>query len=166
MKLSKLFLITGLGAMFLLIGITNTFAQEKKVSEKDLPTAVLNSFHKTYPKAEIKGLSTETEKGSKYFEIESVDGTIKRDLLFTKAGKIVEIEETIPSSDLPKGSLQAIEEKIPGAKVDRAEKVTSGSKVTYELSVAGKSAKYEVVLNKKGKIIKSKKVNSEEGDED
>ncbi len=141
-------------------------AQEKKISEKDVPAAVLNSFHKAYPKAEIKGLSTETEKGKKFFEIESMDGTVRRDLLFTPAGKIAEIEETVPSSELPSGALQSIEKKIPGAKVERAEKVTSGSKVTYELSVTGTKGKYGVVLNKDGKIMTSRKVKSEEGDED
>ena len=141
-------------------------AQEKKISEKDVPAAVLNSFHKAYPKAEIKGLSTEKEHGKKYFEIESMDGMVRRDLLFTPAGKIAEIEETIPASELPEGAMQSIEKKIPGAKVDRAEKVTSGSKVTYELSVTGKNGKYGVVLNKDGKIMTSRKVKSEEGDED
>ena len=167
MKFMKtLILFSFVAAAFLLTASTNVFAQEKKISEKEVPAAVLSAFHKAYPKAEIKGLSTETEKGKKYFEVESIDGTVKRDLLFTPAGKIAEIEETVPSSELPKGSVQSIEKKIAGAKIERAEKVTSGTKVTYELSVTGKNGKFGVVLNKEGKIIKSSKANSEEGDED
>ncbi len=164
--IKSLFISSFVAAAFILTANINLFAQDKKITEKEVPAAVLDSFHKTYPKAEIKGLSTETEKGKKYFEVESVDGTVKRDLLFTPAGKIAEIEETIPSSDLPKGSVQSIEKKIPGAKIESAEKVTSGSKVTYELSVTGKKGKFGVVLNKEGKIIKSGKVNGEERDED
>ena len=167
MKLSKIFLIISfvIAAFLFVVSITIN-AQEKKISEKELPAAVKTAFYKKYPKAEIKGLSTETENGKIYFEIESMDGKVRRDLLFTQKGKIVEIEETISSTNLPKGSLQAIEKKFHGAKVERVEKVTSGSKITYELSVTGKEADYEVILNKSGKIIKSKKANSEEGDKD
>ena len=112
MKLTKVFSFSYLlAAGILFVASALTIAQEKKINEKDVPNAVLNSFHKAYPKAEIKGLSTEMEKGKKYYEIESVDGSIRRDLLFTPAGKIAEIEETIPSSELPNGSLKSIEKK-------------------------------------------------------
>lgn len=153
-------------SIFLFGAYSGTNAQDKKISKKDVPQAVLNSFHKAYPKAEIKGMSTETEKGKTYFEIESVDGKVNRDLLFTAAGKIAEIEETIPPSELPKMSMQSIEKKFPGAKIEKAERNTSGTKVTYELAVSSKKGKFEVVLNKEGKIISSKKASSEEGDED
>ncbi len=157
-------------AAFLFSVSANVSAQDKKITEKEVPAAVLDSFHKAYPKAAIKGLSTETEKGKRYFEVESVDGTVSRDLLFTPAGKIAEIEETIPSSDLPKGSVQSIGKKIPGAKIERAEKVTSGTKITFELLVTTAKTKYEVTLNKDGKVVKSEKMKAKseekESDED
>jgi hypothetical protein len=152
-------------AVSLLFFSASMIAQEKKITEKEVPAAVLNSFHKAYPKAEIKGLSTEKEHGKKYFEIESMDGTVRRDLLFTPSGKIAEIEETIPASELPNGAMQSIEKKIPGAKVEHAEKVTSGSKVTYELSVTGTKGKYGVVLNNDGKVVTSRKAKGEEDKE-
>ncbi|MDE3059182.1 MAG: PepSY-like domain-containing protein [Bacteroidota bacterium] len=166
MKTLKVFSLLSVAAILLPTASTTILAQEKKISEKELPAAVLSSFHKAYPKAEITGASTETEKGKKYFEIESMDGSVRRDLLFTSAGTIAEIEETIPSSELPGGALQAIEKKISGAKVNRAEKVISGSRVSYELSVTGTNGKYGVILNKDGKIIKSRKMKSSEEEED
>jgi len=167
MKFTKvLFFSTSFTAGVFLIAGSLMFAQDKKISEKEAPKAVLNSFHMTYPKAVIKGMSTETEKGKAYFEIESIDGNVKRDLLFTSAGKIAEIEETISTDGLPKVSIPMIENKIPGAKVKSAEKVTRGSNVTYELAVTGKKGKFEVVLNKEGKIIKSQKVSNKESSED
>ncbi len=165
--------LTNFGHLSILIMLTvifisnvNLSAQDKKVSEKEVPVSVLKSFHSTYPNAKIKGLSTETEKGIKYFEIESIDGTVRRDLLYMNSGKVAEIEETISSSELPKGALNSINKKIPGGKIERSEKVTSGSKITYELSVIGKTGKYSVVLNKFGEISKVAKVNSKSSDED
>lgn len=163
LKISVAFFVL---SIFLLGTYSGTFAQDKKISKKNVPQAVLNSFHKTYPKAVIKGMSTETEKGKTFFEIESVDGKVNRDLLYTAAGKIAEIEETIASSELPKMSMQLIEKKFPGAKIEKAERNTSGSKVIYELAITSKKGKFEVVLNKEGKIIKSKKASAEEGDGD
>ena len=166
MKSFKISIVFFILSIFILGAYSCTLAQDKKISKKNVPQAVLNSFHKTYPKAVIKGLSTETEKGKTYFEIESVDGNVNRDLLYTAAGKIAEIEETIASSELPKMSMQLIEKKFPDAKIEKAERNTSGSKVTYELAVASKKGKFEVVLNKEGKIIKSKKASAEEADGD
>lgn len=166
MKLFKMSIAFFALSIFLFGAYSGTHAQDKKVTKKNVPKAVLNSFYKTYPKAVIKGMSTETEKGRTYFEIESVDGNVNRDLLYTAAGKTAEIEETIPSSGLPKMSMQVIEKKFPGAKVEKIEKNTRDSKVTYDLSLTGKKGKFEVVLNKEGKIIKSTKTSAEEGDGD
>ncbi len=167
MKISRMMLIISfISSAFLFFACTSVIAQEKEITKKDLPSSVETAFHKKYPKARIKGLSTEIEHGKKYYEIESVDGKTRRDLLYTKNGKIVEVEETVSSTDLPKGSVKLIENKFPKAEITRAEKVTSGSKVTYELAIKSKENRYEVVLNKEGKIIKNNKVNDEEGDED
>ncbi len=166
MKLLKIFLAFFVLSIFLFAAYSSGFAQDKKISKKNVPQTVLNSFHKTYPKAVIKGMSTETEKGRTFFEIESVDRNVNRDLLYTAAGKIAEIEETIPSSELPKMSIQSIEKKFPGAKIEKAERNTSGSKVTYELAVNAKKGKFVVVLNKAGKLIKSQKASAEESDGD
>ncbi len=166
MKLLKIFLACFVLSISLIGIYSRMFAQDKKISKKNVPQAVLNSFHKTYPKAVIKGMSTETEKGKTYFEIESVDGNVNRDLLYTATGKVAEIEETIPSSELPKMSMKLIEKKFPSAKIEKAERNISGSKVTYELAITAKNGKFVVVLNKEGKLIKSQKASAEESDGD
>ncbi len=79
---------------FILVSTDSSFAQEKKIDKNDLPKAVLNAFQKRYPNAAIKGTSIEKENGKTYYEIESIDGTRRRDLLYTKSGKVAEIEET------------------------------------------------------------------------
>ena len=98
-----------------------TSAQEKKINRKDVPSAVLNSFHKVYPKAEIKGTSTETENGHKYYEIESVQGKKHVDLLLTENGKISEVEETISADELPADAVKNLEKKYKGLKIKSRE---------------------------------------------
>ncbi len=166
MKLTKVsFLSSVLAAGILLAAGSLLFAQEKKISEKEVPSAVLNSFHKAYPKAEIKGLSTETEKGKKYFEIESVEGTKHIDLLISKTGKITEVEETIPTDQLPGAVMKTLEAKFKGLKIEKAEKVTSGAVSNYELVIESKAGKHEVKLNAAGKLLKSEKIRKGESDE-
>lgn len=166
MKFMKtLILFSFVAAAFLFAASTNIFAQEKKISEKEVPAAVLNAFHKAYPKAEIKGLSTETEKGTKYFEVESMEGTKHIDLLITSTGKITEVEETIPTDQLPSLVMKTLEAKFKGLKIEKAEKVTNGAVSNYELVIESKAGKYEVKLNAAGKLLKSEKIKKGESDE-
>ncbi len=143
-------------------------AQEKEISKNDLPKAVVSSFQKAYPHGVIKGASTEVENGKKYYEIESVEGKTRRDLLLLADGTITEIEETIPESELPSAVTKSLHKKFKSFNIERAEKVTSGKKVTYELAVESNDKDYEVVLNKSGKIVKTEKMNEsgEKGESD
>lgn len=145
------------------ISLTDAFAQEKKISENEVPAPVLSAFHKSYPKAEIKGTNIEIERGKKCYEIESLDGSVNRDILYTSTGKLIEIEETIPASGLPNGAAKSIEGKFPGGNIEKIEKTTSGTAIIYELIVDSKTQKYEVTLNNDGKIIKSAKLKDKNG---
>jgi len=101
----------------------------------------------------IKGTSKETEKGTTYYEIESVDGTLNRDLLYTADGKAAEIEEAIASSDLPAAVQQTLAKEFPGAIVLKAEKMAKGDQKLFELQIQIKDKKIGVMLDPKGKII-------------
>lgn len=160
MKLKNAFTFTFCLA-FVLLSASSLFAQEKKIDKKDLPRAVLNTFQKSYPNATIKGASIEKEHGKTYYEIESMEGTQRRDLLYTKAGKVAEIEETLVSNDIPDFVNSSVKEKYPNGEINRAEKVTSGKKISYELVVKSGTQKFEVVLDSKGNIQKVEKIKKE-----
>ncbi len=99
---------------FVSISITSiSIAQEKKIDKKDLPKAVVESFQKSYPNAVIKGTSTEKEHGKTYYEIESMDGTQGRDLLYTEDGKIAEIEEALAAENIPDFIKNSVMKKYP-----------------------------------------------------
>ncbi len=128
-------------------------AKEEVVDLKILPEAVISAFKAAYPNAVIKGTSKETEKGVTYYEIESVDGTLNRDLLYTADGKAAEIEEAIAASDLPVAVQQTLAKEYPGAKVLKAEKMTKGDHKLFELRIQVKDKKIGVTIDTNGKIV-------------
>ncbi len=161
MKRKAVFIYLTLIIVFTAAAVTVN-AQDKKISEKQVPAKVLSAFHKAYPKAEIKGTSIESENGHHYYEIESMEGTKHIDLLIEHNGKIAEVEETIPESELPLGVTKTLKLKYKGYKLTRAEKVTSGKKLTYELGIEKNGRSHEIVFNKSGKLIKSSAENENE----
>ncbi len=130
---------------------------EKKISRKDVPTAVMSAFQKAYPKAQIVGTNQETEDSTTYFEIESRDGKVKRDLLYKADGTVKEIEESITEADLPAAIKDAIAKEYPKGMIQKGEKTTRDNVVEYELIVNNGKDKMEVVLDETGKIVKTEK---------
>ncbi len=174
MKTSRLLAIAALSAMVLILSGLATAAdkkeadEEKKLTTKDLPAVVLSAFEKSYPKATIKGVGSETEGGVTYFEIESVDSTLKRDLLYTPDGKAVEIEETVGLKDLPEAARQTIAKDYPKREMKKAEKAMRDAAVTYDVTIGEGKDKVEVTFDAAGKVLKTTQVGKEkeEGDND
>jgi uncharacterized membrane protein YkoI len=138
----------------LFFGLTaNSFAQHKKYKESDMPKAVIETFNKMYPNATVIGYDIENEDGNKFYEIESKEGNISRDLQFNEDGSISEIEEQMNISDLPDKVVSAINTKYPNGTILKAEKVTKNSETLYETVVKNGKKKHEVRVNSGGDII-------------
>lgn len=135
----------------------SAFTQEKKISKKDLPQAVLSAFEKAYPKAAIKGLSQEVENGKTYYEIESVDGKTTRDLLYLADGSVTEIEEGVSVAELPPPVKATLLKEYPKGRVLKAEKTTKGTTVAYEMKVSSGKINAELVIDPTGKVVKNEK---------
>jgi len=150
--------------------ISQAYAQDKKISKKDVPLAVLTAFQKAYPNAKIKGFLTETEGGTKYFEIESVEGTKTIDALVLPDGTIYEVEESMPARDLPPAVISSVKARHPKGTISKVEKTTQGSTITFDLKVTTGKSKVGMTLDPSGKILKESKSNAkkekEEKDED
>ena len=112
------------------------------------------------------GVGQEKENGTTYYEIESVDGKTKRDLLYTVDGKLAEIEEAISMKDLPPEVKGAFDKEFPKAKVEKAEKTIRDQDVTYELHVKVGKIKKEVVIDSTGKILKGKSETKNKGEKE
>ncbi len=120
---------------------------------KVLPDAVLAAFKASYPKAEIKGASKEVENGVTQFEVESVDGKLNRDLIYSVDGKVIEMEITTAPENLPDAVQKTLAKDYPGAKVLKAEILTKGEVKLFELSLQVKDKKMGVTIDPAGKIV-------------
>jgi hypothetical protein len=139
--------------------------REATMTQKDLPAAVLTAFQKSYPKAEISGVSEETDSTTTLFEIESVEGTAKRTIIFTADGKLSAVEEVIATKDLPQAAQQGLATKYPKAEIMMAERVTTEGIVTYEALIATGNDVTEIVFDHTGNTISTETVSSEENEE-
>ncbi len=110
------------------------------------PQAVLDAFRKQYPNATIKSVSGEKEGGRTVYEIESMDGAQRRDLLYESDGKVISTEELIPTAQLPKAVSDAVAAKYPKAPIVSAEKLTDKDGMRYEVvvKVGGKNKSIEI----------------------
>lgn len=152
-----------LAALLMVVGLLPTpFAKAEKKSEVKAPDAVLAAFHKAYPKAEIRDISMETKDSLTYFEIESIDGGQRRDLLYNADGTVYEMEERIPVSDLPAKIEAALKAKFPKCKPQKAEKITRGAIVEYEVSIENGEENLEVLLSADGSIKSQASVSDED----
>lgn len=143
--------------LLFLIGVSSTsISREMKISRKQVPASVLNSFKSTYPKAKIKGTNIETKEGVAYYEIESKEGKTKRDVLYSKDGKVMEIEEMISADQLPQQVMEALTKNYSNAKVKSIEKNIQGVVTTYEVILQNGKKKTEIVFSADGKITNTK----------
>ena len=139
----------------LILGLSaSSLAQEQRIARKDVPAAVLAAFTEAYPKAVIKGCSKETDKGQTVYEIESVEGKTRRNIIYSADGKLILAEETLDVSEMPPGVKAALNKKFPGAKILRAEKVTKGTVVGYEFQIEHNGKTTEVVFDSMGNELK------------
>ena len=140
-------------AIGLLLASVSGFAQESKIKEKDMPPAVIAAFKSAYPNATVRGYAKEREKGKLFYEIESKDGATMRDLLYNPDGTVAEIEETIAATDLPAEAQQLIKSKYPKGVVSRAEKVTEGNTIKYEVSIRNGKKRNGLAFDANGKLL-------------
>lgn len=134
---------------------TPAFAQEseKKVTAKAVPAVVITNFKAAYPKAVIRGYASEIEDGKQYYEIESREGTLHRDVLYNPDGTVAEIEESIDSNELPPTAMEAIKTKYPRAVIVLAEKTTVGDKITYEVKGRQGRKRFTMEFDADGKML-------------
>ena len=130
-----------------------------------LPKPILDAFKQAYPKAVIKGASSEKENGKIQWEVESTDNGLARDLVYNPDGTVVSIEEAIPAASLPAAVTAALKAKYPKATITKAEKLLKGKAITYEMAITGAGTAKSIEITPEGKIVPPAKEADEEKDE-
>jgi uncharacterized membrane protein YkoI len=140
---------------------------EKKITEKEVPQAVLNAFTAQYPDATVNEYSEEIDDGKTYYEISFQSGDQKIDISYDPEGKMVVLEESIPADEMPIQIKKAITAKIPQYSLILFEKVQEKGRVLYEAKVLNtqNNKKYELLFTESGKLL-GKEVMEEEEEEE
>lgn len=126
-----------------------------------LPAPILAAFRQSYPNAVIKGAAKETENGKTVWEVESIDNKLSRDLVYNPDGTVVEIEEQVEPASLPAAVTAALKGKYPAASITKAEKMTKGTALSYEMALKGAAVK-SIEITPDGKIVPAAKESKEE----
>ena len=147
--------LAGFVLSLLFILLVECRATETKITRKDVPPAVIKAFEQAYPNAKVNAYSKEVERGVTYYELETVDGNTRRDLLYTADAKVAEIEETVSMNDLPGAVSRTFARESAGARASRIEKTTRGGKVSYEFGMG--KGKPEIVIDSAGQVLSGSK---------
>lgn len=119
-----------------------------------LPSAIRASFEKAYPRATIKHVGLEKDAGATVYEVESLDGTTKRDILYRPDGTVVEVEETLGESDVPGAVLEAAKSRYPKGKVQSIERITRrDAPLAYELHIRAGGRTHELKVDERGQPL-------------
>lgn len=138
---------------FLVITVAGIAAQGPNQAQT-LPSAVERAFTKAYPKAVIDRWVAEDRNGQPVVEVESHEGTQKRDLIYSTEGRLIESEEAVMVAALPPAIRQAVQKAYPNATLVSAERVVRGTTSEYEVILKGATVK-EVVVSSRGVILKA-----------
>ena len=125
---------------------------DERAEAAELPEAIEDAFEDAYPNARIIGSDSEQNNGELVYEIESVDGNVRRDLLYRPDGTLVEYEEAISVDALPAAVRSTASAR---GSVKKAERLTRGDMVQYEVIVATDSGNVELVLDTEGRVVES-----------
>jgi hypothetical protein len=175
MEVSMERVATSLGVALVLLvagaGQARSEEVEKKIEKSEVPRPVLDAVAKKYPSAKMVAFEQADENGKRLYEIGIDQGGAKMDVELTPDGKIAAEESIIKDSEVPapvKAGLAS--SKYKGWKVGKIEKVIKDEKADeplYEFVVTSKKKKFEVVLDKGGKITEEEdKSKAKEKDND
>lgn len=120
-------------------------ANEHTLTAAQVPAAVKQAFRRAYPNATVQKYSSEVENGQTVYELGTMDGTTRRDMIITASGTITEVETTVTSAQLP-APVRAAATRNNG-QIERAEVVVMGRDTTYEIKVRGRAGELKLQAN-------------------
>lgn len=136
---------------------------ERKVRESEVPKAALEALKKLAGGNALTELAEEVEHGVTYYEGSWKGTNGKVDALVTASGDLVEIEEAISISDLPK---LVVEKAQAAAGKDAKLYVEKKTIVLYEVKFRKDNRKHEVVYSPDGRTHEHEEEDGDAGEDD
>ena len=131
----------------------STNAQEKRISQSELPEAVQKRVEQQSRNATVRGFCKEIEGDTTYYEVElNVSGHSKD--VMDPSGEVVEVEEEVALPSLPPTVSEGLQKKAGSGKIVKVESLTKhGILVAYEAQVRTGNTHSEVQVGPKGEIV-------------
>jgi len=146
-------------ALCTLVGIRQSRADEETVPQDKIPKAVMDALLGKFPKAKIDKCTKEKEGDDVIYDIEFKQEGRKCEADITEKGVYINYEKEIAAKDLPKGVVDAVNNRYPNAKMKEIMEETEvkGNKekvVAYEIVLkTGDKKEVEVKVSTEGKIL-------------
>lgn len=137
----------------LVISLVVGCAVSQEVALDQTPPAVQDAIRNSIGQNKLDSLVKETEDGQSVYEAEFKNQGVANSVKVTETGEIVEWEQEIPASALPKVVLDAIAKSYPDGKVTKAEKVVEKGATFFELAVKSGGKDFEIKIDEKGKVL-------------
>ncbi len=132
----------------ILIGTTSLFAQD--VPENQVPSVILNTFKKEFPKAS----DIEWEREGELYNVDFEIGYFTDyEAWFDASGKLIKYSEEISEKDLPQAVKDAVKKQFDGYRIDDVEKITENNIETYRVEIEKGNDERYVTFSKNGKLI-------------
>ena len=127
-----------------LLSTNVTFAQD--ISPADVPSVVMNSFNKTFPKSskvewEMKGDNYNAE-----FDVNWRD----HEVWISKTGAIVKHKKELKPSEIPATVSTAIKRNYGGFRIDDVDRYEVNKKLYYKVELKKLNEERKVVFDQKG----------------
>src|SRR6478735_10860636 len=119
------------GAAFVL-SLSAAEDKEQKVSLDKLPAPVAKALKQQAGNEKITNISKEMDEGKTAYEVTFTKNGHVHDVSVDDNGKLLSDEETVAAADAPKQIRAAIARELPGAKIEKFERIKEGGKTNYE----------------------------------
>lgn len=155
-------LIPALTALALMACLPAAVASEERGSTiKDIPQPVLEAVHevfqKVYPAATELEYEEESVDGKIAYEVQFKDKGKKFELFYSADGALIETEEEIRISKLPKVVIKSIKKEHPHARLKEAEQILNpdGTVRAFEVEFSDGKKQFELEIDPSGVIVKT-----------
>lgn len=139
-------------------------ASAQKIKETEVPKSVIASFQTHFKGA--KANAWDKEKNGE-FEAEFEMNKVEMSANFSSDGTLIETEEEIAISSLPKSVEEYINKNYLGSKIEEAAKITDASgKMTYEAEIKKGKEEVELLFDSNGQFLKKVAELKDEKDKD
>lgn len=144
--MKKIFLM---GSLVLALFANTASAQD--LHQSQVPSLVLNSFQKAFPKA----TDVEWELDGQNYKAEFETGLLgtDHDVWYSKTGTLIRHKEEISKNKLPQKVLAKINRDFNGYRADDVKKITEGGKTTYTLELKSFTKEWKVALDSEGTLL-------------